>query len=124
MFRQITAILFLVAFSAHIFDQAVIVLEYYANTAAFAKSCENKARPTMHCKGKCQLMKKLKEEGKKEQQFPERKGSDKNEVVSSRSFFASSTFAQSGVLQSTSSFYFTSFPQGFHSDIFHPPGLV
>lgn len=34
----------------------------------------------MHCNGKCQLMKKLQQEEKKEQQAPERKNENKNET--------------------------------------------
>lgn len=42
----------------------------------------------MHCNGKCQMMKKLKQEEKKDQQNPERKSENKNEIaLSSRSFF-------------------------------------
>ena len=124
MFRQLLAIFLLIAFAAQIFNGAVIVLDYYANTAAFAKNCENKARPTMRCNGKCQMMKKLKEEEKKEQQAPERKGSYKNEVVSSKSFFTTPAFFASGRNCQVSDYYSTSFPQGTPSDIFHPPGLI
>jgi hypothetical protein len=86
MFRQFAVIFLLIAFSGQVFNRTVIVLDYYTNTASFARNCENKAQPIMHCKGKCQMMKKLKEEEKKEQQVPERMAV-KNEVVSSKSFF-------------------------------------
>lgn len=44
----------------------------------------------MHCNGKCQMMKKLKQEEKKDQENPDRKNENKNEVLlSSKSFFAS-----------------------------------
>ncbi|HTL10240.1 MAG TPA: hypothetical protein VL307_18325 [Chitinophagaceae bacterium] len=100
------------------------MLDYYTNTAAFAKNCENKARPMMHCNGKCQMMKKLKEEEKKEQQAPERKNSHKIEIVSSKSFFTSFVFADFSTLQPIFSFYHFPFSTGFYPDIFHPPGLV
>lgn len=42
----------------------------------------------MHCNGKCQMMKKLKEEEKKDEQAPDRKAENKNELVlSSKSFY-------------------------------------
>ncbi len=89
MFRQILAISFLLIFAANVFNRAVIVFDYYANTTSFAKSCENKARPMMHCNGKCQMMKKLQEEEKKDQQSPERKSENKAETtLSTKSFFA------------------------------------
>ena len=62
--------------------------DYYSNTAAYAKNCINKAKPQMHCNGKCQMMKKLKAQEKKDQQNPERRNS-KEDVLSSKSFFVS-----------------------------------
>lgn len=82
MLRPIIAILFLLAFLGQTFNRAFIMLDYYTNTAAFAKNCENKARPMMHCNGKCQMMKKIKQEEKKDQQTPDRKGENKNEIIS------------------------------------------
>lgn len=41
----------------------------------------------LHCDGKCVLAKKLKQEENKDQQNPERKMENKNEVLSSKSFF-------------------------------------
>ena len=70
------------------FSSTFIVLDYFVNTGTFAKNCVNKARPTMHCNGKCQMMKKIQEEENKEQQETERKAESKNETLSSKSFFA------------------------------------
>jgi hypothetical protein len=90
MFKQLTAFILLFALVLQTLNKAVIYIDYYANTAAYAKNCENKARPCMHCNGKCQMMKKMKQEEKKDNQDPERRG-DQNEVLSSRSFFCSFT---------------------------------
>ncbi len=43
----------------------------------------------MHCNGHCQLSKKLKQEENKDKQNPERRNNGKEEVISSKSFFAS-----------------------------------
>ena len=123
MFRQIVTIFLLLAISAQVFNRALIVLDYYTNTASFAKNCENKARPVMHCSGKCQMMKKQKEAEKKEQQAPDRNG-DQNIVVSSKSFFTTISLAKTNTVQSFSGFYTNSFPKGIPSSIFHPPGLA
>jgi hypothetical protein len=72
------------------FRGGVVVLDYYTNSAAFAKNCVNKAKPKMHCNGKCQMMKKMQEEEKENQQLPERKFENKMEVLSSKSFFNNS----------------------------------
>lgn len=88
MFKQIIAFVFLLAFGVQTFSKAFIVFDYFANTKAYAKNCENKAKPIMHCNGKCQMMKKLKQEEKKDEQNPERKSENKNEIVlSSKSFY-------------------------------------
>ncbi|MFM6925593.1 MAG: hypothetical protein ACKOU7_08830, partial [Ferruginibacter sp.] len=45
--------------------------------------------PKMHCNGKCQAMKKLEEQEKKDMQDSQRKAENKLPVLSSRSFFCS-----------------------------------
>ena len=63
--------------------------DYYTNTSKYAKNCVNKAKPKMNCNGKCQMMKKLEQEEKKDQENPERKAENKNEtLLSSKSFYA------------------------------------
>jgi hypothetical protein len=124
MFRQITAIFLLLAFAAQIFSKAAIVLDYYTNSGSYAKNCENKVKPALHCKGKCQMMKKLKEEEKKEQQNPERKVDNKNEIASSKSFFANGLLKKPVIAYSYSLYFDDSFPPGASADIFHPPALA
>ncbi len=93
LLKQITAFLFIAAFAAQTFNKAFVVVDYFANTRAYAKNCENKARPQLHCNGKCQMMKKLKQEEKKDEQNPERKVETKNEyVLSSKSFYPGFTY--------------------------------
>ncbi len=87
MFKRIAAILLLLAFSAQTFSSPFFLLDYYMNTTVYAKNCINKAKPKMHCNGHCQVMKKMQEEEKKEQQNAGRKTENKLQVLSSRSFF-------------------------------------
>jgi len=81
MFKQIATFLLLTAFAVQTFNRAVIVINYYTNTAAFAKNCENKAKPMLHCNGRCQMLKKLKQEENKDKQNPERRNENRNEVL-------------------------------------------
>ncbi|MES1215758.1 MAG: hypothetical protein ABUT20_09580 [Bacteroidota bacterium] len=91
--KKILTFLLLVAFCAQCFNNAFIVLSFYANQKYIAsKLCENKYKPMLHCDGKCVLAKKLKQEENKDNQNPERKMENKNEVISSRSFFADAIF--------------------------------
>lgn len=82
MLRFITALVLLVAFAMQTFYRAVIQLDYYARSDAYAKVCKNKARPQMHCNGKCQVMKKIKSEQEKDQENPGRKAENKAEALS------------------------------------------
>ena len=81
MLKQITAAVLLLAFTASSFCRAVIAMDYYTNTTAYAKNCENKSLPKLHCNGKCQMMKKLQQEEKKTRVVPKKK-----QVIKQRSF--------------------------------------
>lgn len=122
MFRQIIAIMLLFAFGLQTFQRTGILLGYYLNPGTFAKNCINKYRPQLNCNGQCQMMKKFKEEERKEQQNPERKLENKAEtLLSSRSFFASFT----SVSFSTNMPFIRPISSGHPVDrapgIFHPP---
>lgn len=57
-------ILILLVF-AQTFSKWFVVIEYDLNKEFISKNlCINKARPKLHCNGKCQMMKKLAEEEK------------------------------------------------------------
>lgn len=87
MVKYITTFLLVIAFALQTFKGGLVILSYYTNTAAYAEKCVNKAKPKMHCNGKCQMMKKIGDEEKKDQQIPERKFENKIEVLSSGSCF-------------------------------------
>jgi hypothetical protein len=120
MFKPLTASIILVAFVIQTFSGQFIQLNYYLNTAAFAKNCENKARPKMHCNGKCQMMKKMQEEEKKDQQNTGSKTENKNEVLSSRSFFCSIT-VRLKIIQNIYSRNATLAAVDRSISVFHPP---
>lgn len=120
MFKQATAILLLVAFVAQTFSNGFVMLGYYTNPAAFAKNCVNKAKPKLHCNGKCQVMKKLQEEEKKDQQMPERKFEKKMEILASHSFsynIESASIILPGLLSASENTPLTNISYSF----FHPP---
>lgn len=124
MLRQVIAFVFLVAFALQTFSSAIVVLDYVANTKAYASKCENKARPGMHCNGKCQMMKKLKQEEKKDQQNPERKAENKNELI-----FGFQTYSPNIVFFEVASKQLYSILQcgkeiKIPQSVFHPPALA
>jgi hypothetical protein len=121
MLKQLTALFILLSFTLTVFDKAYVLVDYYFNTASYARNCENKMQPMMHCNGKCQMMKKFKAEEKRQQQNPERRAENKNEVVSCRSFFPSMDIQYSTALEIISPINQTLFPLGSRPSVFHPP---
>ena len=93
MIRQLITIFILSLLVIQTFEQGVIVIDYYTNTSSFVRHCINKAKPAMHCNGKCQMSKKLNEETQQDQQAPSRKTEIVPQVVSSKSFFAAAPSA-------------------------------
>ena len=89
MFKKVITFILLIAFAIHSFNSVVIVFGFYANQSSIAATlCENRDRPVLKCNGTCQLAKKLKQQEKKEQQFPGQKWDSKHEDLSSRSFYS------------------------------------
>jgi hypothetical protein len=77
------------AFLTQTFSKGFIIADYYSNIAAYAKNCVNKARPMLHCNGKCQLMKKLQQQQDDQQDKAAQWGNLKSEVLSTKSFYPS-----------------------------------
>lgn len=90
MIKKIITLVLLLAFATHTFSRVVIVVGFYSNQQEIAATlCENKDKPVMKCEGKCQLTKKLKSEQKADEQNPERKIENRQQDLSSRSFYSS-----------------------------------
>lgn len=121
MQKLLTAIL-LIAFMGQSFNQGWYYIDYLIQKKEYVKRCANKARPMMHCNGKCQLMKKIEAQQKKEQgQPPEMKYASRVEVLSSRSFFLLNI--STPVTSTRLHFVVTStgMPVDQPAFIFHPP---
>lgn len=122
LLKQCIVAVLLLAVIGQTLNRSVIVTSYYANTSAYARNCENKARPKMHCNGRCQLMKKLRQEENKDKQNPERRNGY-DEVLSSKSFFATTIEVYgSPSLEHVSGYHFN-VPGPQPKYIFHPPGV-
>ena len=74
---------------AQTFSKWFVEISFNLNRDYIAKNlCENRYRPILKCNGNCVLMKKMKQEEKKEQDAPPVKLEIASIVLSSRSFFA------------------------------------
>jgi hypothetical protein len=119
--KNLAVISLLIAFAAQTFNGACIKLGYAINPEAFAKYCVNKNRPKLHCNGKCQMMKKIRGEEKKEQESLELK-TIKAQSISSKSFYPS-LISPEGIELA----YNVTTPRSIGyatdntSDFFHPP---
>ena len=120
--HKIASAILIMAFFGQTFSQAFYYIDYTIDRAAYEKNCINKARPMLHCNGKCQMMKKWAEQEKKNQQIPELRQAAKLELVSPRSLF---DFNLNVVLVTTDTHYcvlVTGGPVDQPSSFFHPPG--
>ena len=79
--NKLFALFFLLIFLALQLGKVIIVADYYTNTNKYAKNCINKARPQLHCNGKCQMMKKIREQEKKEKEEAEKKSENKIDKI-------------------------------------------
>ena len=122
LFKRIISAILLFVFICQTFDKNFISLNFYANQNYIAHNfCENRNKPKMHCNGKCQLQKKINREASKDKQNPERRNEKSNEVISSKTFFATLNLPATISLKKQ---YFTALanaPVDQSLQFFHPP---
>jgi hypothetical protein len=116
-------ILIIVAVFAQSFTRSILIADYLVNIETYQKNCENKAKPMLHCNGKCQMFKKIKkQEGNNQTSMPVPKFNQEELVLSSKSFFPS--IDQAILLnQLAYSYYKGTNPSNYQGSIFHPPGV-
>lgn len=106
------------------FSKVVVLADYLANTERYKQDCVNKAKPMLHCNGKCQVKLKLEAQEREERQ---RSSSQKlvelDHALSSRSFFPE--MASSFEVMSTPNIvYDCAFSSSYIGSIFHPPTVI
>ena len=116
-------ILLLAAFLTQSFSRSLVLADYMINLDAYKKACENKAKPMLHCNGKCQMFKKIKkQEGDNGANATAPKFNQPDIVLSSKSFFPT---IERAILKNKNR-YFTyncAVPTNHLSSIFQPPGV-
>lgn len=120
--HKIAAAILLLAFFGQTFNQGVYYLDYLIDKAEYVKNCVNKARPKMKCNGKCQVMKKIEEQEKKQQeQAPEMKLAGKSEVFSAKNWYTIFTPLYLTEAKHYYPIYHSDSPIDQPSSFFHPP---
>lgn len=106
------------------FSRYFVIADYMVNIDAYKKSCINKARPKLHCNGKCQALKKLNSKEKEESSKSPRdsKYIEVESVLSSKSFFPNLSYLATSTGQKFYAYNFA-LASNFINSIFHPPGL-
>ena len=115
-------ILLFTALIAQTFSRSIAMADYMVNLEAYKNACVNKAKPMMHCNGKCQMLKKMKkQEGDNGTNATVPKFNQPDYVLSSKSFFPILEFAY---IQNCNSFYMqdqSKFSNNYLASIFRPP---
>jgi hypothetical protein len=101
-----------------------IVVDYYLNTSAYSKNCENKAKPILKCNGKCQLAKKILQKQKQDEQTPELRLENKNQVICFKTYFAMLLSQKINIPAEYPRYPVTLLNSVLLKGIFHPPCLV
>lgn len=112
----------MIAMLAQTFSQGFYYLDYVINKASFEENCVNKAKTWLNCNGQCQLMKKIIESEKKQQNAPEMKLAAKAEVLSSKSFYTNSLIINYTLGNNHPICSDSGAPVDQPSFFFHPPG--
>jgi hypothetical protein len=122
--KFIASTIFILLLLTQIFSKWLMVIDYTINKDYIAKNlCENRNKPTLHCNGKCQLMKKMAVED--DQTNKTTSGSSVAKTPFTDVLF-NATFVFSQLTTSASDslfndFYLVAIPSSFHSSIFRPP---
>ena len=124
MLRYLATILLLLSIGMQTFRQSMVIAGYYLNNAAYARTCENKAKPQLKCAGKCQMMKQLYEEEQKEQQLPGLKAEHKLSAFTPQTFFTPTYNSIANSKQPDAFAYTTGIPVSFAATVFHPPAIA
>ena len=122
--KFIASTIFILLLLTQVFSKWLMVIDYAVNKDYIAKNlCENRSRPTLHCNGKCQLMKKMALE--EDQSNKTNSGSSVAKApftdVLFNAAFTLTQLTTSASDFSYNDFYLVAIPSSFHSSIFHPP---
>lgn len=123
IYKRFTSLFLLVLFFTQAFSQLIIVADYYHNESQYAAVCENKATPSMHCDGKCQMYKNLDAKDQKDQPAIEKKYTSNETLILLDYFYSLNKiyFANPNLQPIEQGLFFP--PTPVHR-IFHPPGKL
>jgi len=121
IYKQFTSFFLLALFFTQAFSQLFIIADYYHNESQYAAVCENKAKPSMHCDGKCQMYKKINAEEHSDQTAANKKSTTTETLILLDYFYSlkSIPFAHPNTQPVEHDLFF---PPAHAHPVFHPPG--
>lgn len=122
LYKYFTVSIIIISLFAHSIGNIFFVADYYINPAKYEKNCINKSKPELKCNGKCQLMKKIQAEEKKEKQNAEKELANSIHItLYNKNYFVS--VEEKEILHKTlqPEYNNTFKPNSFISSVFHPP---
>ena len=97
--------------------------DYMINLEKYKKNCVNKNKPKLHCNGKCQMMKKMRQSSSGDSSAPIQKQFQINFDLSTNTNFPSFVIFATNNKQKY--FVFDEDTLYFYStDLFHPPSIA
>ncbi|ASZ09927.1 hypothetical protein CK934_02485 [Chitinophaga sp. MD30] len=113
--------LLVLAWMCQAFSRYWVMADFYMNRDFIAKTlCINRDKPMMHCNGHCQLKKRMNDQERKDNENPERKAENKNEVFYTQHIINSITPAFIFIVTACQPGN-AGMPVDRSSCIFHPP---
>jgi hypothetical protein len=121
--KNTIVILLFTALLVQSFSKTLAVADYLVNMETYKKNCINKAKPMLHCNGKCQMLKKMKKQGSGD--TAEAPVLKLNQIIldwSSKTYFPSLLLFPISI---ANNFYTIHCPitSSYIGSIFHPPGI-
>jgi len=124
MFKYLVVIFLSVSLLVQTFSKFIIMADYQLNRAYIAKNlCENRNKPWLHCNGKCQMMKKMRQEEKKDEDNPSRKTEAGYELYSCNPL-VQIVFKAPTITPCANGHIIASSPVDRTFKIFHPPQTI
>jgi len=124
MYRLFIGHILLLTLVLQTFSGYLLKADYVLNQSLYEERCENKARPQLKCKGKCQLSKKMMEAEKEEQkQQGKTQKAGQDEVIAFVSHLQFLFYAADVLHASASIVSDAALAAGFGLSVFQPPRI-
>ncbi|PWU04691.1 MAG: hypothetical protein C5B52_01030 [Bacteroidetes bacterium] len=122
MFKRLIALILTVAFTVQCFSQSLTVIDFYLNQKYISKVlCENRAKPSTCCQGKCFLKKQMKQGESNNQQSTGARLENKTETFNIHEASTIQIVQFTSIDPNFTLAIHREVYSGFPNSVFHPP---